>query len=56
LDRIPEFVAAEWRVVRERSSTPLEYLADGSDERLLDALITLHAIADEACAGLGKRP
>jgi hypothetical protein len=23
-DRIPELVAAEWRVVRERSSTPLE--------------------------------
>jgi hypothetical protein len=53
-DRIPELVAAEWRVVRERSSTPLEDLADGSDERLLDALITLHAIADEACAGLGS--
>jgi hypothetical protein len=52
--RIPELVAAEWRVVRERSSTPLEDLADGSDERLLDALITLHAIADEACAGLGS--
>jgi hypothetical protein len=53
-DRIPELVAAEWRVVRERSSTPLEDLADGSDERLLDAPITLHAIADEACAGLGS--
>lgn len=31
---------------------PLELLATGSDRRLCEAWLTLHAIADEACAGL----
>src|SRR5262249_22105501 len=31
----------------------LTQLSDGSDWRLCEALLTLHAIADEACAGLG---
>ena len=32
---------------------PWRELADGRDWRLCEALLTLHAIADEACAGLG---
>lgn len=36
----------------EASAMPLERLADGGDWRLCEALLTLHAIADEACAGL----
>jgi hypothetical protein len=32
---------------------PLEHLAEARDWRLCEALLTLHAIADEACAGLG---
>ena len=32
---------------------PLEHLAQGLDSRLCLALLTLHAMADEACAGLG---
>jgi len=33
--------------------TPLEELFTGADWDLCAALLTLHAIADEACAGLG---
>src|SRR5499427_729976 len=40
-------------VFRERAETPLEDLAEGRDWRMCEALLTLHAIADEACAGLG---
>jgi hypothetical protein len=50
---VPDLVAAEWRVVRERAEMPLEQLAGGGDRRVCEALLTLHAIADEACAGLG---
>src|SRR5271154_6846520 len=32
---------------------PLEQLAKGRDRRMCEALLTLHAMADEACAGLG---
>jgi hypothetical protein len=49
---LPSLVADEWRVVRERGSLPLERLAMGQDWRMCEALLTLHAIADEACAGL----
>src|SRR5262249_16815005 len=35
------------------ADSPLEALAEGRDWRLCEALLTLHAIADEACAGLG---
>src|SRR5260370_34391463 len=31
----------------------LEHLAEGHDWRMCEALLTLHAIADEGCAGLG---
>ena len=50
---LPELLAEEWGVVRERAGMPLEQLADGSDWRMCEALLTLHAVADEACAGLG---
>jgi hypothetical protein len=49
---LPNLVAEEWGVVRERSSVALEQLARGQDWRMCEALLTLHAIADEACAGL----
>jgi hypothetical protein len=55
-DRIgamPDLVAEEWSLFRERAETPLEQLAVGGDPRTCEALLTLHAIADEACAGLG---
>ena len=36
-----------------RLRLPLEHLTEAHDWRLCEALLTLHAIADEACAGLG---
>jgi hypothetical protein len=50
---LPELVAAGWRVLRERLDVSLEQLASGRDDRGWEALLTLHAVADEACAGLG---
>src|SRR5262249_43558749 len=38
---------------RERAEMPLELLSEGHDSRMCEAVLTLHAIADEACAGLG---
>jgi hypothetical protein len=50
---LPELVNAAWSVLRERLEVSLEQLAGGRDDRGWEALLTLHAIADEACAGLG---
>ena len=50
---VPDLLAQEWEVFREAAGTPLEDLTEGRDWRLCEALLTLHAIADEACAGLG---
>jgi hypothetical protein len=50
----PAALAEEWSVALERADLPLEALADGRDWRVCQALLTLHAIADEACAGLGS--
>jgi hypothetical protein len=49
---VPGLVGEEWGVVRGRAGQPLRLLADGRDWRLCEAVLTLHAIADEACAGL----
>jgi hypothetical protein len=50
---MPELLVEEWSLFRERAETPLAQLAIGRDSRMCEALLTLHAIADEACAGLG---
>ena len=50
---LPGLVAEEWAAVCERSATSLDELATGRAWRMCQALITLHAIADEACAGTG---
>ena len=49
----PDLVTEEWLAFRERLEMPLEDLASGHDWRICEALLTLHAIADEACAGIG---
>jgi hypothetical protein len=49
----PALVAEEWGVIRERAATPLDDVAEGRAWRLCEAILTLHAVADEACAGLG---
>ena len=51
--RPPELVGREWAALNERADVPLEHLAQGLDWRVCVALLTLHAMADEACAGLG---
>lgn len=50
---LPELLTREWEVFCARAETSLDCLGDGRDWRLCEALVTLHAIADEACAGLG---
>jgi hypothetical protein len=45
-------VAEKWDVFRAREGMLLEELAAGRDWRVCEALLTLHAIADEACAGM----
>lgn len=50
---LPALVSEEWAVVREGLETKLEDLARGDARQVHEALLTLHAIADEACAGLG---
>jgi hypothetical protein len=49
----PDLLAEEWTAFCGRVQIPLEHLAEGRDWRACEALLTLHAIADEACAGLG---
>lgn len=48
----PPDVAKLWKVVLERRDTKLSALRRGEDCPLLKALLTLHAMADEACSGL----
>src|SRR6187200_1022315 len=50
----PGLLVEGWSVVLERADLPLEDLAEGRDWPVCEALLTLHAIADEACAGLGS--
>jgi hypothetical protein len=50
---IPEVVAGEWSIFRKGAEVPLERLAVGGGRQVCEALLILHAIADEACAGLG---
>ena len=50
---IPSLLAREWGILRSRTGMPLSQIAEARDWRLCQALLTLHAIADEACAGLG---
>ena len=52
-EAIPGLLAQEWTVLREQAGSRLKDLAQARDWRLCRALLTLHAIADEACAGLG---
>ena len=50
---LPELVEQEWRVIRAGEDVLLTDLTEANEWRLCEALLTLHAIADEACAGLG---
>jgi hypothetical protein len=48
----PSLLAEEFEVLLNGVETPLEEVIQGREWRLCQALLTLHAIADEACAGL----
>jgi hypothetical protein len=50
---LPALVAEEWAVLRLGVETPLTDVAGGRAWRVCRALLTLHAVADEACAGMG---
>jgi hypothetical protein len=50
---LPPLLVQEWEELRARADAPLSDLGEALDWRLCQALLTLHAIADEACAGLG---
>ncbi|HEY0226532.1 MAG TPA: hypothetical protein VGC05_09060, partial [Mycobacterium sp.] len=50
---VPDLLTQEWSIFGEHVEMPLEHLADGRNWRMCEALLTLHAVADEACAGLG---
>jgi hypothetical protein len=50
---IPRLLAQEWEILRARAGNPLSQIGEARDWRVCEALLTLHAIADEACAGLG---
>jgi hypothetical protein len=50
---LPELLSREWARFRAGAGDPLGNLVDGEDWRQCEALLTLHAVADEACAGLG---
>jgi hypothetical protein len=52
-ESLPTLLGEEWAVFRSAVDIPLERLSDGQDWRVTEALLTLQAIADEACAGLG---
>jgi hypothetical protein len=47
-----EAVSRPWEVVSRHRDVPLATLLPGSSWELAQALLTLHAMADEACAGL----
>ena len=50
---LPGLLAEEWAVLVARKDLALAGLETGDDWRQCEALLTVHAIADEACAGLG---
>lgn len=49
----PALVGDSWAVLRDRGSVHLDDVADGSAWDVVEALFTLLAASDEACAGIG---
>ena len=57
--RLPELVSEHWAVVTQNRDTPLAAIRSGDARPLTAALLGLHAMADEACAGVaasGRQP
>lgn len=51
---LPELVAGCWETVTRARDTPLDALRSGAACELNEALLTLHALADECCAGVAR--
>lgn len=49
---VPEMVARSWDVVLARRGASLSAVRRGDERELCEALLTLHAMADETCRGL----
>ncbi|HEX4217461.1 MAG TPA: hypothetical protein VHZ02_03780 [Acidimicrobiales bacterium] len=49
----PRLLLEEWGVLIRHAHCQLNLLTKADDWQLCEAVLTLHAIADEACAGLG---
>lgn len=52
---LPDLVRECWQVLTRSRSVPLSEVRSGQAWELCQALLTLHAVADEACAGLAGR-
>lgn len=52
-EALPDLVAESWQVLGQTRDVPLDELTRGSRWDVCLAVLTLHALADEACAGLG---
>ncbi|HEY7793093.1 MAG TPA: hypothetical protein VIA10_03705 [Gaiellaceae bacterium] len=50
---LPSIVRDRWEVISALRQTPLDLVRAGDAWELTEALLTLHAAADEACAGIG---
>ena len=50
---VPEPVGCCWAVLRAATDVGIDELSAGREWHVIEALLELHAIADEACAGLG---
>jgi hypothetical protein len=51
---LPALLVRSWRQLIRHVDTPLAALADGTAWPLCTALLVLHVVADEACAGIGN--
>lgn len=55
-DALPDLLRRHWAVLTGARDTPLEEVASGRAWEVCEALLTLHALADETCAGLAAEP
>lgn len=51
---VPGLVTSNWRLLTGARDLPLDELGRGERWEVCVAILTLHALADEACAGLGS--
>ena len=51
---LPGEILRWWKVVGAAGRVGIEELASGGEWDIIEALLSLHAVADEACAGLGS--